>query len=61
MRRGRGKENGRKEKEDKLVEKEGRIPDCNNTGHVLGTAGKTLNMSQATLSQYFTLMHVFSL
>ena len=60
MRRGRGKGSGRKEKEDKIVEKEGRILDCYKTGQMLGRAGKTLNMSQATFSQSYTPMHVCS-
>ena len=54
----RGKENERKEKEDKILEKVGRMLDCNNTGQGLGRAGKTQNRSQATLSQSITLMHV---
>ena len=61
MRRGRGKGNERKEKEDKIVEKVGRMPDCNNTGQGQGRAGKTQNMSQATFSQSFALMHVCSI
>ena len=60
MRRGRGKGNRMKEKEDKIVEKVGRMPDCNNTGQGLGRAGKTQNMSQATFSQTYTQMHVCS-
>ena len=58
MRRGKG--NGRKEKEDKIVEKVGRMPDCNNTGQGLGRAGKTQNMSPAAFSQSFALIHVCS-
>ena len=57
---GRGKGNGKKEKEDKIVEKVDKMPGCKNTGQGLGKAGKTLNMSQATFSQTFTLMHVCS-
>ena len=60
MRRGRGKGNERKEKEDKIVEKVGRMLDCNNTGQGLGRAGKTQNMCQVTFSQSITLMHVCS-
>ena len=58
MRRGRGKGNERKEKEDKIVEKAGRMLDCYNIGQGLGRAGKTQNMSQATFLQYLTVMHV---
>ena len=61
MRRGRGKGNERKEKEDKIVEKVGRMPDSNNTGQEQGRAGKTQHMSQATFSQSFALMHVCSI
>ena len=60
MRRGRGKGNERKEKEDKIVEKVGRMPDSNNTGQGQGRAGKTQNMSQATFSHSLTVMHVCS-
>ena len=61
MRRGRGKENKGKEKEDKIEEKEGRMPDCYNIDQELDRTGKTQNMSQATFSQSFALMHVCSI
>ena len=60
MRRGRGKGNERKEKEDKIVEKVGRMLDCNNTGQGQGMTGKTQNMSQATFSQSITLIQFTS-
>ena len=55
MRRGRGKG-----KEDKILEKVGRMSDYNNTGQGQGRAGKTQNMSQATFSHSLTVMHVCS-
>ena len=56
MRRERGKGNEKKGKEDKIVEKVGRMTGCNNAGR----AGKTQNMCQVTFSQSITLMHVCS-
>ena len=60
MRRGMGKGTERKEKEDKIVEKVGRMLDCYNIDHGHGRAGKTQNMSQATFLQSLTIMHVCS-
>ena len=60
MRRGRGKGNRMKEKEDKIVEKVGRMLDCNNTGQGQGMTGKTQNMSQATLLKSITLIPYMS-
>ena len=59
MRRGRGEGNERKEKEDKILEKADRRPECNNNGQGLDRAGKTQNMSQTTFVQSLT-MHVCS-